>query len=218
MRASIRLLSFSFLACLLFSCAGKGKTQEQKLPDYKPGTVPAPITSGEEILKYRIFHYWDLFPFDDIRCVLQEGYAEKAFTHFVQLLQAAEAKVAKEGVIRMVSGIDKAEKADTVQKQVLFAFNDMAEHYFHHPNSPFRDDELYIPVLEYFVSSPLPDTLEKARPSFLLNWAYKNRVGSPATDFHFEQAFSNKQETLYRLKAPFILLFFIHPECQACMG
>ena len=94
----------------------------------------------------------------------------------------------------------------------------MAEHYFHHPNSPFRDDELYIPVLEYFVSSPLPDTLEKARPSFLLNWAYKNRVGSPATDFHFEQAFSNKQETLYRLKAPFILLFFIHPECQACMG
>ena len=193
MRASIRLLSFSFLACLLFSCAGKGKTQEQKLPDYKPGTVPAPITSGEEILKYRIFHYWDLFPFDDIRCVLQEGYAEKAFTHFVQLLQAAEAKVAKEGVIRMVSGIDKAEKADTVQKQVLFAFNDMAEHYFHHPNLLSEMMNCTYPYWVFCIKS-LPDTLEKARPSFLLNWAYKNRVGSPATDFHFEQAFQTNKK------------------------
>jgi len=218
MRVLFRFTHFAFLAFVLFSCAEKGKKQEQKLPEYESGTVPAPITSPEEILKHQVLHYWDLFPFDDIRSIQQEGYAEKAFTHFVQLLQNTDLQLATQGVVRMVSGIDRAGKTDTVQKRVLLRFNEMAEHFFHHPNSPFRDDELYIPLLEYFVSSPLPDALEKVRPSYLLHAAYKNRVGSSAANFHFVQAFENKQKTLYGLKAPFTLLFFIHPDCQACMG
>jgi len=173
MRVLFRFIHFGFLAFVLFSCAEKGKKQEQKLPEYESGTVPAPITSAEEIRKYQVLHYWDLFPFNDIRSVQQEGYAEKAFTHFVQLLQGADLQLATQGIVRMVSGIDRAGKTDTVQKRVLLRFHEMAEHFFHHPNSPFRDDELYIPVLEYFVSSPLPDALEKVRPSYLLHAAYK---------------------------------------------
>ncbi|NLA15351.1 MAG: DUF5106 domain-containing protein [Bacteroidales bacterium] len=223
------LFRISFLAVLFFiafSCSGKGNKESQKLPEFKPTSVPAPVVSEEEIFKYRVLHYWDDFPFDDIRCVRQEGYVERAFTNFAGLLIRADNRTAREGIRRMVSQMEAAGKTDSVQRQVVLAFNQMAELYFYHPNSPYRDEDLYLPILEYVVSSPFPDTLEKVRPIYLLELINKNKVGSPAADFHYIGAIKNlphipepsHTKTLFSLSSRFTLLFFIHPDCSACMG
>ncbi|HQB23235.1 MAG: DUF5106 domain-containing protein [Bacteroidales bacterium] len=224
MKHLVHFIPLVVLLAIAASCSGKSNKKAATLPEFQPASVPAPVVSAEEAFKYRIVHYWDKFPFDDIRSVRQEGYAEKAFADFVGLLLAADAPLAREGIRQMVSRMNTSLAADSIQKQVLVKFNDMAEHFFYHPNSPYRNEELYLPVLEHMVSSPLPDTLEKARAVYLLELAHKNRPGSPATDFHFIAALKNLPhipehtvpKTLYSLTSPFILVYFLHPDCSSC--
>ena len=44
-----------------------------------------------------------------------------------------------------------------------------------------------------------------------------NRVGTKATDFRFADR-RGKMHTLYGVKAPYTLLFFSNPGCDACMS
>lgn len=83
------------------------------------------------------------------------------------------------------------------------------------PNSQVRNEELYIPVLEALIASPFYDSTEKIRPEYRLRMARKNRVGQPANDFTYTLA-NGKKGTLYELSAPFILVYFNNPDCNAC--
>lgn len=83
------------------------------------------------------------------------------------------------------------------------------------PNSQIRNEELYIPVLEAVIASPFYDTTEKVRPRYQLDMAMKNRVGQPAADFEYTLA-DGKRGTLYRVEAPFTLVYINNPDCHAC--
>lgn len=83
------------------------------------------------------------------------------------------------------------------------------------PNSPLRNDELYIPLLETVIASPFYDSTEKVRPRYLLEMARKNRVGQPAADFSYTLA-DGKKGTLYGLEAPYVLVYINNPDCRAC--
>ena len=83
------------------------------------------------------------------------------------------------------------------------------------PNSPLRNDELYIPLLEAIIASPFYDSTEKVRPRYQLEMAKKNRIGQPAADFTYTLA-NGKRGTLYDVKAPFTLVYINNPDCHAC--
>ena len=89
------------------------------------------------------------------------------------------------------------------------------EKYLYDPNSPMRDESLYIPVLESVLDAPVLDEVNKIRPAHLLELALKNRVGEPAIDFTYTLA-DGKTGTLYNVKADYLLLFFYNPDCHAC--
>src|SRR5574344_878158 len=103
MKQRVHFIPLVVLLSIEATCSGKSTKKAATLPEFQPASVPAPVVSAEEAFKYRIVHYWDKFPFDDIRSVRQEGYAEKAFADFVGLLLAADAPLAREGIRQVVA-------------------------------------------------------------------------------------------------------------------
>ena len=77
----------------------------------------------------------------------------------------------------------------TEQDSAMFQyFSEMMEKYLYDPNSPLRNEEMYIAVLEYLTESSSLSDVEKIRPAHLLELALKNRIGTPATDFTYTLA------------------------------
>ena len=83
------------------------------------------------------------------------------------------------------------------------------------PNSPLRNDELYIPLLEAVIASPFYDTTEKIRPAYRLALARNTRVGQPAAVFAYTLA-AGRSGRLYEVAAPRTLVYINNPDCHAC--
>lgn len=107
---------------------------------------------------------------------------------------------------------DYAEESAPERFQVWLAEQ---EHLLHDVNSPYRDEEAYIPVLEEIISSPYADSAQKAQAAHELPLFSLNRIGEPAADFNFTLR-SGRPTSLYEVKAEHILLCFSNPGCGAC--
>lgn len=112
--------------------------------------------------------------------------------------------------------IDTLMRHAATSRPMFEYFQMLAERVLHNPNSPMRNDELYIPVLRAALATPWLDTWERLRPEEELHMALQNRVGQPANDFTYEQL-SGTQGTLYgNIHSPYTVLFFTNPECPMC--
>ena len=94
-------------------------------------------------------------------------------------------------------------------------FLDLFEKYLYDPNSPMRNETLYITVLRVAIGSPKTSEAEKTRMRYRLDLAQRNRPEMPATDFAYTLA-SGKTGTLYDIDAEYLILFFNNPGCHAC--
>ena len=93
----------------------------------------------------------------------------------------------------------------------------LAERVLHDPNSPFRNDERYIPVLENAIASPLLDEYEKMPLVYDLQIAMQNRIGRKANDFVYTLA-DGRRGNMHKIKAEYLLIFFSNPGCNMCGG
>ena len=125
-----------------------------------------------------------------------------------RMLQESNARI--ENTIRTIKEA-QAEK----EKKCYMYLTSLADKYLYDPNSPMRNEELYISVLDAMLKSPILDDTEKIRPKARRALAQKNRIGTKALDFTYTLA-NGKQGTLYALKAPYTLLFINNPGCHAC--
>jgi hypothetical protein len=219
-----RCLVMIMIAVTTGSCIRGHREKERKPLIFTEPAIPVLLTSDSDVLKFRALHYWDLFPFEDSLCIQQKDFAAQAFTGFVDLLQQNPLQVGETALKNMMNRAGTAADDPLVRKKVLHQFFTLSEYFFYHPNSPYRNDDFFRVVLEYMVSSPLPDTMDKQRPVYLLKMIRKNRVGELAADIRFVRAVRNfpytdnpaQQETLYGLKSDYVLLFFINLGCTAC--
>jgi hypothetical protein len=106
-------------------------------------------------------------------------------------------------------------KQAEVNKTTYHYFTGLADKYLYDPNSPMRNEELYIPVLDEMLASPLLSKAEKIRPQDRRNLAEKNRPGYRAQDFGYTLQ-SGGTGTLYGVNAEYTLLFINNPGCHAC--
>ncbi|HHV04739.1 MAG: DUF5106 domain-containing protein [Bacteroidales bacterium] len=224
MNLPIRCLAILMTALTVVSCIRGNREKVREPLVFFPPSIPVPVTSQEEALRFRALHYWDTFPFDDSLCIRQEGFADQAYSAYADILHQAGKIVASEGISRMMDLAGTAAEDPSVRKQVLLKFYRLSEYYYYHPNSPYRDDELFMAVLEKMVASPLLDTMDKQRHVYLLKLARKNRVGSQAEDFSFVRAVRNfpdtddpsSPQTLYQLRSDYVLILFINLDCASC--
>ena len=201
------------LACALLvlcsACGGRTTSNKNKPAPFEIPEIPM-MLSPQDRGAFLAQHYWDKFDFTDT--VYQwgnEAAAEQIFANYIAIMWQVELDKATSSIKKFLATAEAAENITFTR------FLDLCEKYLYDPNSPMRNEELYIPVLEYIVVSPNVPELEKIRPLHRLEMAFKNRVGAQATDFTYTLA-SGVKGNLYNIRADYTILFFNNPGCSAC--
>ena len=171
--------------------------------------VPSLITDPNLQLDYFIRHYWDHFDFADTTYIPTPEITEQAWVDYIDFLNRIPLNKAQEAIKAMMS------KSAQNSKKLFLYFTEMADKYLYEPNSPAYNEEFYIPVLEVMVQTPALDDIEKIRPQYRLDWAYRNRIGTKASDFQYA-GITGQSGSLYQVSAEYTLLFFNDPECKSC--
>ncbi|MDD2438353.1 MAG: DUF5106 domain-containing protein, partial [Massilibacteroides sp.] len=133
---------------------------------------------------------------------------EQAFVNYIDILPHTNPEIA-------IHSIRKTMENAAAEKKMLNYFFSLYEKYLYDANSPMRNEEFFIPVLEAMAASPALNDTEKIRPQNLLSLAQKNRVGKLANDFSFTLKNGQKKK-LYDIHAEYTLLYFYNPGCHAC--
>ena len=169
----IRILYLLFFILIFCNCNGQqvekteaGNTKEHT---FQMVSVPSVITEPEERAAYLVKHYWDKFDFTDTTLIHFPEITEQATSNYIDMMKYVPAKVAASSIKEMMS------KASTDSSMFVY-FSGLYEKYLYDPNSPMRDESLYIYVLDAVLEAPFLDEVSKIRPAHLLELALKNRV------------------------------------------
>ena len=212
-RKIIMVKHFLFGLIVLFYCVGCGNKNKNSAEEnnyvIKRPEIPAVLSSRQDRAEFYVSHFWDSFDFSDTAYMSKPDVTENAFADYLSALKVLPEEKSAAAVKSMLA---RAQDADSV---MFDYFVGLYEKYLYDPNSPVRDEELYIPVLEYVVNSDLLDEWEKLRPQAQLEMALKNRVGEKANDISFRTA-QGKLMRLYQIDAEYIILLINNPDCNAC--
>lgn len=203
-----KTICISVLAAIaLTSCDGRPKSRATQ----EPIAATHGMQQFEPVMHERTGDaagcFWEGFRFDDPSYVAAQDTAAmlRYFAHYAML-------VAQTGdPSPMAELMRRAEASDEAFRYFMF----LGEAVLHDPNSPLRNDELYIPVLETIVETDIISDIEKTAPRFDLDMAMKNRTGHPANDFLMKSV-DGRRMRLYDIASEWTLLFFSNPECPMC--
>lgn len=132
------------------------------------------------------------------------------FSQYASLLNdVTEYKQKEQSVITLF------DKINNNQSQML-RIEEVANKLFYNPESPYYNEESFIPFMKFFSQSELIDRPLRDRYKFRLDIAQKNRPGSKAANFKFVTR-EGEKKSLYNIKAQNrVLLIFYDPDCQSC--
>ena len=153
-------------------------------------------------------HFWDLFPFNDTTLISQPNITEQGFVDYIHVLNYIPFKHACRSIKYMLL---KAQ----VNADMYAHFASLYQKYYYDANSPFRNEEFYIPVLETLLRSGLLSETDQEMYSFQQEMIHKNRVGTKAADFVYTLPNDNWKR-LHALKSDYLILFFTNPDCSTC--
>lgn len=179
--------------------------------------------SDEQKLDFLSEHFWDSFLKKSVSRTdadsttlggVPRAEVEQATANYIALLLSqplAKAQSNAASFAEALIGLEQADTSGTVFEQL----SDLFEKYMFDPNSPVRDEDIYVGYAGEMASFPgftatkRASYLEDARLSSL------NERGTKAADFSFCDR-RGRQYTLYGIKAEKIILFFSNPGCTAC--
>lgn len=209
-------LNIFFLFLILCTACGSRKASDNQAEDIKSDStkifalpvIPALLNTPESRADYLVRHYWENVDFADTTYLDHREVMEQAWVDYIDIMKLVPEETA-------ISAIKQMYKDAGKKKKVFFYFTDLAEKYLYDPNSPMRNEELYIPVLDAMLESTVLDDTEKILPKGRRELAEQNRPGRQAEDFTYT-LISGKSGTLYGIKADYTLLFINNPGCHAC--
>jgi thiol-disulfide isomerase/thioredoxin len=202
---------FLFTSLLLFlNCNGQQNSHtppgQAIARTFRMASIPSLMLDHTDRANYLAKHYWDNFDFTDTAYIHLPQITEQALVDYIDVLLLVSDSVSSAAIKEMLN--------HAAADSSMFAyFAGLYEKYLYDPNSPMRNDELYIPVLEATLACGA--VTEKIRPARLLELALKNRPGEKACNFAYTPA-NGPSETLYAIQADYTLVFFYNPGCHAC--
>lgn len=201
---------FCLLACSNANKQSKAETEANQQKDRKfiMPLVPDELVAPRDRANYLVEHYWDNFDFSDTAYIHLPNITEQAMADYIQILPHANKDTA---YIAIKSTLLKAEKDTSMNTYLLETY----KKYLYDPNSPMRNEEYYIPVLNYIIESDKTNEADRERADFRLKMLLKNRIGDKASDFTYTLD-SGKTSTLYNIKSEYTIILFYNPDCHAC--
>lgn len=208
----------------MVGCGGRGNGKNTAFQPHAFPPMPEPpavIVEPREKAEYVISNYWNKFLSQTYPCdsnvvngVLADD-VEKALGTFVTFLEnACPIDFGRKAMAGFFDMVEKFQTADT-SSNVFGFFEKMVPKYLYDPNSPVRNEDLYLPYVSRLAVSEYSDPDLKPSYSFETQMCSLNMIGSPAADFIFTDL-AGKRHTLYGIKAETTLLFFTNPGCPAC--
>ena len=198
-------------------------------------TVSVPSVLGDdEVLRteYVLDHYWDSFLGGDgattPNAILGIGdeSVEQALANYIQILSNVKAtstpddqkplKKAQKSVKNFFDKLEAKQEADTSAHTYL-RLTEMVSRYLYDPNSPLRDEDLYLPFVEALSKSAC--TRDDMRNAYLheLKMCSTNPFGAKVPNIRYKDVKGHKG-TLYAIDADYTMLFFSNPGCESCKG
>ncbi|MDR2920380.1 MAG: DUF5106 domain-containing protein [Tannerella sp.] len=199
----------SVISIVLFTeCTKKPQVPTKKT--FPMVEVPVIYTDPQTRAEYLAMHFWDKFDFNDTAYVESATLiSEQAIADYLSALPYASYDVIYKGIKHTL------DMASQNKAMYIYFYTVMSHYLFDNMNSPLRNYEFYIPVLEHMLASEHLDERRKARPRILLTQLTKNRPGTKATDIHFTTS-AGAKKALYDIKSDYTLLMFHSIECDAC--
>lgn len=212
-----RLFSlFILLACMLIQAQeqaqaqtkAQAQTQSQPQQSFPYPALPDTLRSVEQRAGYLSEHYWDNYNFADTLMLKSEEVTEQGFVNFIDILGRFNPAIAQKGI----AGFTQKAFTNTAAKE---RFESLIEHYFENPQSPLRNDRVYLLFLEEMKNSPCFDEVEKERLAFKIKTTNKNLPGDIAINFNFKDE-NGKSHQLSDYRDQKVILYFYDPDCENC--
>ena len=198
-------------------------------------TVSVPSVFGDdESLRadYVLEHYWDSFLGGSGATTpaailgISDGSVEQALANYIQILSNIKAastpddlkplKKAQKSVKQFFDKLEARQLADTSAHTYL-RLTEMVSRYLYDPNSPLRDEDLYLPFVEAMSKSDCTREDMKNAYKYELKMCNTNPYGSKVPDIRYKDIKGHKG-TLYAVNADYTMLFFSNPGCESCKG
>lgn len=201
----------------LMACGNNGEKKEnltipveqtEKKRGFHFPEIPVMLTDPDQRAIFVANHYWDHFDFRDTVYIHLPDITEQAAVNFMDLLQRIPQEEALSAVRKL------AEKA-SAEPVMLKYFWDTLYRYWHDPNSPMKNEDMFILLCQGMEQTPQVGEYLMARAAYFRKMAEKNRTGMKAADFVYTLA-SGKQGRLHGIKADYTLVFFYDPDCETC--
>jgi hypothetical protein len=202
-------ISTAWFLCLTMLPGCANKPQAPAGRTFPMVTVPTVYTDPAARAEYLALHYWDLFHFEDTAYVgSAAGVTEQALADYLSILPYTSYPVICRGLTHVMEEAEGHE--------AMYAFlSTYLERFLFDLQSPLRNEEFFIPVLEQMVASKRLNEPRKERPRQLLSQLRKNRPSEPAANIRYALA-SGAQASLRDLKTEFTLMLFHNLDCGNC--
>jgi hypothetical protein len=210
MKRRYSVVALHSFICVIFLLGCSKKPQQAVKPTFPMADVPIIYTNPQTRAEYLAMHFWDKFDFTDTAYVESATLvSEQAIVDYLSALPYASYDVIYKGIKHTM------DQASQNKAMYIYFYTVMSHYLFDNMNSPLRNYEFYIPVLEHMLESEHLDERRKVRPRLLLTQLQKNRPGHKATDIHFTTATGAKR-ALYEINSDYILVMFHSLDCDFC--
>lgn len=212
----MKKISVILFALLIVSCTENNKNKQPisqsvnstaKIQELKMPAIPMAIVEPMERASYLAGHYWDNLSFDPIQTENDTSSLEQYFSNYLAILNESNKSTLEDNIRKSLTIIN----TDSVY---LAMFNHLSDKYLYDPNSPFRNDELYLMFVNAFKDNPMLSYADRERLKFKYALLQKNRIGHKAENFSFMT--DEGGSSLSKVKADLLLLYFNNPGCHAC--
>ena len=170
--------------------------------------IPESIKDNRERAIYLSKSYWEAFPFNDTSLISKTEVTEQGLVDYIHILNYIPFNDAKKSLNTLFSQAQENPKMYT-------HFASLFQKYYYDADSPFRNEELYIPTLDIILKSNVLSASDQEIYDFQREMIHKNRVGTKASDFVYT-LFDGENKRMREFKSDFLILFFTNPNCSIC--
>lgn len=211
-------------AVLIVAGCGQRKAEQFQALPFPDVLPPAMMEDPQDRAEYMAQNMWNsltdpsrTYPCDSLLVSgVRRTDVEQKFANWTQVLGMSSRPVAEKSVSRLYDRALACEKKDT-SSNVFETFASLVDKYLFDPNSPLRDEDLYGAYASCLAAYEGYTEVQKEKYARDARLCALNKVGTKAADFRFADR-RGKIRTLYGVEAPYTLLFFSNPGCEACMS